>query len=205
MIIKGRAVGLESEPVWESPLPQDAAATVAADLEAVRGDWRHRPAPVSGYLLSLVYNTDTGILVVEMSPQDPDEPPLRAPGHAVPIFAGADPVATVTAAHEAAMVEQAATADYQRFRERMFVALGVDTDSDEYKAVAADGIPDHWSDAAPDLDAHLEQMRAMFAEGVPLGAFLTAEQRAELEAAGVDVATLAVAFNASPETKGADT
>lgn len=74
-IIRGRADGLEAEPVWETPLPDGHADTVAAILEAVRGDWRDAPAPVSGYRLELGYAPVTGKLDINMGPADPNEEP----------------------------------------------------------------------------------------------------------------------------------
>lgn len=73
--IKGYADGLEADPVWETPLPAGDADTVAAILEAVREDWRHSPAPASGYRLDLAYDTDTGAMDITMGPADPNEEP----------------------------------------------------------------------------------------------------------------------------------
>lgn len=74
-VIKGHADGLEADPVWETPLPDGHADTVAAILEAVREDWRHSPAPESGYRLELEYIPATGAMDITMGPADPNEQP----------------------------------------------------------------------------------------------------------------------------------
>lgn len=73
--IKGHADGLEADPVWETPIPDEHADTVAAILEAVREDWRDAPAPASGYRLELAYDTDTGAFKITMGAADPNEEP----------------------------------------------------------------------------------------------------------------------------------
>lgn len=75
-IIHGRCDGLESEPVWETPLPDGHHAdTVAAILEAVRRDWRTAPAPTSGYRIDIAYTPATGVMNINMGPADPSEEP----------------------------------------------------------------------------------------------------------------------------------
>jgi hypothetical protein len=162
-VIRGRCTGLEAEPVWETPLPDGHAERIAGLLEAVRVDWRDRPAPASGYRIDLAYTPATGNLSMTMGPQDPTEEP---PGDLTPPFPmrpaapddieSASPPATAIGAGVGGVLGMVLERDHAAFRERVFRSMGIDPNNPATAAlleeIAADGVSDHWSQAAPPID-----------------------------------------------------
>jgi uncharacterized protein (DUF2267 family) len=178
-IIRGRCDGLEADPVWESPLPDGHADTVAAILEAVREDWRDAPAPASGYRIALEYTPATGVLNVDMGPADPNEAPpadLIAPlpiRHAVlrdywpegPF----DPKA-----YASALADDAA--------ERIAAAMGIDRNDPATAAlieeVENDGLDYHAARA--ESDRRVQAVIDSMPESMPLDALPAGAEMAEI-------------------------
>lgn len=184
--IKGHADGLEADPVWETPLPEGHADTVAAILEAVREDWRDSPAPASGYRLELEYTPATGAMDITMGAADPtEEPPagLLAPlPFRRPNIADYWPKGPFD--HEAAANALAADA-----AERIEAALGIDRSDPATAALIAevdnDGLDFHA--AATESQRRARAVADATPASLPLDALPAgAEMAAILRANGVD-------------------
>jgi hypothetical protein len=177
--IRGRCDGLEADPVWESPLPDGHADTIAGLLEAVRKDWRDRSAPASGYRIDLVYTPATGNLSITMSSQDPTEEP---PPDLITPF----PMRPAALAHywpEGPFDPAAAAAALpDRQRDRILTTLGIDTTDPATAAllesVENDGLDYHAARA--EADRRAQAVADSLPDSLPLDALPAGAEMADI-------------------------